>query len=171
MSDRGRGPVTAADGPARCTVTVRRGCCCGTGKIPGVDHAAQLSLLRKAVADAAQVRVTGCLDACEPADVIVVRPSPAGRAAGGRAVWLGLVHDSDAADDIATWIAAGGPARCARPVRVHTVATRPLLVARTSAVRPTSWGSGCTRQIPSPPRDVRGGRDLTGGQAREVRER
>ncbi|MGW2642821.1 (2Fe-2S) ferredoxin domain-containing protein [Streptomyces sp. NPDC001348] len=110
MSRRGRGTGRAtAAGTARCTVTVCRGCCCGTGKIPGVDHVAQLARLREAVADVAQVRVTGCLDACEHANVIVVQPSPAGRAAGGRPVWLGLVNDSDAADDIATWIAAGGP--------------------------------------------------------------
>ncbi|WP_369393826.1 (2Fe-2S) ferredoxin domain-containing protein [Streptomyces sp. CG1] len=100
-------PVSA--GPATCTVTVCRGCCCGTEKIPGLDHPGQLALLRQALADSAQVRVTGCLDACEHANVIVVQPSSAGRTAGGRPVWLGLVNDPDAADDIATWIAAGGP--------------------------------------------------------------
>ncbi|MEV6735488.1 (2Fe-2S) ferredoxin domain-containing protein [Streptomyces sp. NPDC051104] len=100
-------PATA--GAARCTVTVCRGCCCGTAKIPGVDHAAQLAGLRQALADTAQVRVTGCLDACEHANVIVVQPSAAGRAAGGRPVWLGLVNDPAATDDIAAWITAGGP--------------------------------------------------------------
>nr|BFD88487.1 hypothetical protein StreXyl84_78880 [Streptomyces sp. Xyl84] len=55
------------------------------------------------------MRVTGCLDACEHANVIVIQPCAAGRAAGGRPVWLGLVNDPDAADDIATWIPAGGP--------------------------------------------------------------
>ncbi|MEU9069880.1 MULTISPECIES: (2Fe-2S) ferredoxin domain-containing protein [Streptomyces] len=96
-------------GAASCTVTVCRGCCCGTPKIPGVDHAAQLAALRRAVPDGAQVRVTGCLDSCERANVIVVQPSAAGRAAGGRPVWLGLVDDEDAARDIAAWIEAGGP--------------------------------------------------------------
>jgi (2Fe-2S) ferredoxin len=99
----------ATTGAARCTVTVCRGCCCGTAKIPGVDHAAQLAGLRRALADTAQVRVTGCLDACEHANVIVVQPSAAGRAAGGRPVWLGLVNDPAATDDIAAWITAGGP--------------------------------------------------------------
>ncbi|WP_086725258.1 hypothetical protein [Streptomyces carpinensis] len=107
MSRRARKAAPA--GAARCTVTVCRGCCCGTEKIPGVDHAAQLAGLRQALADTAQIRVTGCLDACEHANVIVVQPSPAGRAAGGRPVWLGLANDPEAADDIATWIAAGGP--------------------------------------------------------------
>ncbi|MGW5280965.1 (2Fe-2S) ferredoxin domain-containing protein [Streptomyces collinus] len=88
MSRRDRGSRRgAAAAPAPCAVTVCRGCCCG----------------------AAQVRVTGCLDACEQANVVVVQPSAAGRAAGGRPVWLGLVHDTDAVRDIAAWITAGGP--------------------------------------------------------------
>ncbi|MGW2423974.1 (2Fe-2S) ferredoxin domain-containing protein [Streptomyces sp. NPDC001709] len=108
MSRRARraAPSTAA---ARCTVTVCRGCCCGTEKIPDLDHAGQLARLRRALPGTAQVRLTGCLDACEHANVMVVQPSAEGRAAGGRPVWLGLVNDPDAIDDIAAWIAAGGP--------------------------------------------------------------
>ncbi|MEU4930646.1 (2Fe-2S) ferredoxin domain-containing protein [Streptomyces yokosukanensis] len=109
MSRRSRKAAPATAAAARCTVTVCRGCCCGTPKIPGLDHAGQLAQLRRALADNAQVRVTGCLDACEHANVVVVQPTAAGRAAGGRPVWLGLVNDPDAADDIAAWIAAGGP--------------------------------------------------------------
>ncbi|MFF8592899.1 (2Fe-2S) ferredoxin domain-containing protein [Streptomyces sp. NPDC015220] len=109
MSRRSRKTAPANAGAARCTVTVCRGCCCGTAKIPGLDHAAQLDQLRSALAQIAQVRVTGCLDACEHANVIVIQPSAAGRAAGGRPVWLGLVNDTDAADDIAAWVEAGGP--------------------------------------------------------------
>jgi (2Fe-2S) ferredoxin len=85
------------------------GCCCGTTKIPSVDHAAQPAQLRQSLPGQAQVRVTGCLDACEHANVIVVQPSPAGRAAGGRPVWLGLVNDPDATADVAAWVEAGGP--------------------------------------------------------------
>ncbi|MFD7921048.1 (2Fe-2S) ferredoxin domain-containing protein [Streptomyces sp. NPDC059740] len=108
MSARRRAgePAGAA---ARCTVTVCRGCCCGTPKVPGLDHAAQLARLRRSLEGLAQVRVTDCLDACEHANVVVVQPSAQGRRAGGRPVWLGLVNDSDATDDIATWSAAGGP--------------------------------------------------------------
>jgi hypothetical protein len=109
VSRRTRKAAPATAGAARCTVTVCRGCCCGTAKIPGLDHAGQLAHLRQALADSAQLRVTGCLDACEQANVIIVQPSTAGRVAGGRPVWLGLVNDLDAADDIAAWIAAGGP--------------------------------------------------------------
>jgi (2Fe-2S) ferredoxin len=88
---------------------VYRGCCCGTAKIPGVDHAAQLATLKSELGSVARVRAVNCLDACEQANVIVVQPSTAGRAAGGRPVWLGLVNDPDATADITTWVRAGGP--------------------------------------------------------------
>jgi hypothetical protein len=90
-----------------CTVTVCRGCCCGTAA--GFDHAGQLARLRTAVGGAAVVRVSDCLDACAHANVIVVQPCAAGRRAGGRPVWLGLVNDPDATGDIAAWVRAGGP--------------------------------------------------------------
>ncbi|NLU68457.1 (2Fe-2S) ferredoxin domain-containing protein [Streptomyces sp. HNM0574] len=110
MSRRTRkNDARTAGKPAPCAVTVCRGCCCGTAKIPGVDHAAQLARLRRAVGDAGTVRVSTCLDACEQANVMVVQPSAEGRAAGGRPVWLGLANDGDVAEDVAAWIAAGGP--------------------------------------------------------------
>ncbi|WP_037606386.1 hypothetical protein [Streptacidiphilus rugosus] len=97
--------------PDRATVTVCRGCCCGTdAKVPRLDHAEQLAALRAgAAAHGGRVRVVDCLDACEQANVVVVSPSPAGRAAGGRPVWLGMVNDPGGADDIAAWLADGGP--------------------------------------------------------------
>jgi hypothetical protein len=112
MSSRTRRERTtsrAPTGAGRCTVTVCRGCCCGTAKVPGLDHTAQLAQVRRNLATIAEVRPTSCLDTCEHANVIVVQPSPAGRAAGGRPVWLGLVNDTDATTDITTWIQNGGP--------------------------------------------------------------
>lgn len=108
MSRRSPRPNAGA-GAAPPTVTVCRGCCCGTPKIPRLDHAAQLAGLRQALDGLSRVRVSDCLDACEQANVVVVQPSATGRAAGGRPVWLGLVNDTDAAEDIAAWIRAGGP--------------------------------------------------------------
>ncbi|WP_436842699.1 hypothetical protein [Streptomyces flaveolus] len=84
---------------------VCRDCCCGSPKVTGVDHAAQTARLRAEV----PVRVSDCLDVCDRANVIVVQPSAAGRAAGARPVWLGLVNDPDATEDIVTWVRAGGP--------------------------------------------------------------
>ncbi|MCC2266640.1 (2Fe-2S) ferredoxin domain-containing protein [Streptomyces sp. CT1-17] len=97
-------PGTAA-GPAPCRIVVCRDCCCGSPKVTGVDHAAQTERLRAA----APVRVSDCLDVCDQANVVVVQPSAAGRAAGARPVWLGLVNDRDATEDIAAWARAGGP--------------------------------------------------------------
>lgn len=108
MSKRAR-RAAPAPGAARPTVTVCRGCCCGSSGIPGLDHPAQLRDLRQALGNAAIVRVTDCLDACERANVIVVQPSAAGRRNGGRPVWLGLVNDPDATTDITTWVRDGGP--------------------------------------------------------------
>ncbi|WP_051885953.1 hypothetical protein [Streptomyces hygroscopicus] len=84
MSRRSRKAAPANAGAARCTVTV----CRGTAKPPALDHAARLGQLRSSLAQSAQVRITGCPGACEHANanviVIVIQPSAAGRAAGGR---------------------------------------------------------------------------------------
>ncbi|MFJ1746543.1 (2Fe-2S) ferredoxin domain-containing protein [Streptomyces sp. NPDC088116] len=104
-----RSGASAGSGAGRPKVTVCRGCCCGTPKIPGLDHTAQLAGLRASVGDVATVRAVDCLDACDHANVIVIQPSAEGRKAGGRPVWLGLVNDADASADITAWIHAGGP--------------------------------------------------------------
>lgn len=108
MSKRTR-RADPATGGTQPTVTVCRGCCCGTVKVPDLDHTAQLRELRQALDSVANVRVTDCLDSCERANVLVVQPSADGRRKGGRPVWLGLVNDPDATADIATWIKDGGP--------------------------------------------------------------
>ncbi|MFF1934660.1 (2Fe-2S) ferredoxin domain-containing protein [Streptomyces sp. NPDC058228] len=83
MSRRTRKAATSAPGAPRPTVSVCRGCCCGTPKIPDVDHAGQLAVLRRSLGEIAAVRAVECLDACEQANVIVVQPSAEGRRAGG----------------------------------------------------------------------------------------
>nr|WP_229887281.1 hypothetical protein [Streptomyces olivaceoviridis] len=99
------GEAARGTGAVPCRVVVCRDCCCGSPKVTGVDHAAQTARLRAEV----PVRVSDCLDVCDQANVIVVQPSAAGRAAGARPVWLGLVNDPDATEDIVTWVRAGGP--------------------------------------------------------------
>ncbi|GAA2524625.1 hypothetical protein [Winogradskya humida] len=94
-----------------CTVTVCRGSFCGKP-----DR----------IADIPGVRTSSCLDACSQATVVVVQPSAAGRAAGGRPVWLGLVNDEFVADDIAAWVRAGGPGVAEPPAVLDLyVVTRP----------------------------------------------
>lgn len=95
-------------GAARPTITVCRGCCCGTtADVSRLDHEAQLADLRTSLAGVAAVRRTDSLDACERANVI--QPSAEGRQAGGRPVWLGQVNDLGASADITTWVKKAGP--------------------------------------------------------------
>ncbi|CAL9648366.1 hypothetical protein SUDANB15_06524 [Streptomyces sp. enrichment culture] len=103
--------TATATGPVPCRVVVCRDCCCGSPKVTGVDHEAQTERLRTA----APVRVSDCLDVCDQANVIVVQPSAEGRAAGARPVWLGLVNDPDATEDVVAWARAGGPGVAPRP--------------------------------------------------------
>ncbi|MFE4519283.1 (2Fe-2S) ferredoxin domain-containing protein [Kitasatospora sp. NPDC056783] len=108
--DRDGARVRERGAAAPVTVTVCRGCCCGTeAKHPGVDHAGQYERLRTAVGSAGRVRAVTCLDVCTQSNVVVVGPSAEGRAAGGRPVWLGFVLMDEMIDDIAAWVRAGGP--------------------------------------------------------------
>lgn len=112
MSSRRRARTAAGQrtAPDQATITVCRGCCCGSvAKHPDVDHAAQVARLRSASPSAARVRVSDCLDACERSNVMVVSPSALGRQAGARPVWLGEVLDEDATADVVAWVEAGGP--------------------------------------------------------------
>ncbi|QWB22167.1 MULTISPECIES: (2Fe-2S) ferredoxin domain-containing protein [Streptomyces] len=113
-------------GGVPCRVVVCRDCCCGTAKVTGVDHTAQTERLR----EAAPVRVSECLDVCDQANVIVVQPSAAGRAAGARPVWFGLVNDPAATEDIVTWVRAGGPGVAPRPDILDLYAFSPLVKRR-----------------------------------------
>jgi len=92
------------------TVTVCRGCCCGTPKKrPNVDHAERLENLHALLAGIARVRVTDCLGPCERSDVMVVTPSPSARKAGAKPVWLGQLNGRHEASAIAEWVEDGGP--------------------------------------------------------------
>lgn len=113
MSKRKGRESASAPAPTRldgASVTVCRGCCCGSQtKHPDLDHRAQLERIREEVGAAGRVRVSDCLGACERSNVMVVTPSAAGRLAGARPVWLGEVLDDDATDDVIAWVSSGGP--------------------------------------------------------------
>lgn len=115
--------------PSGPTVTLCRGCCCGTlRKHPDVDHVGQVERLREGTAGAGRVKLSDCLDACAQSTVAVVSPSPAGRAAGGKPVWLLGVLDRETEDEIAEWVRDGGPGVVDPPgmldLRVFTPARR-----------------------------------------------
>jgi hypothetical protein len=102
--------------PTKPTVTVCRGCCCGTTrKHPTIDHEAQLANLRSLIEDVGNLRVTDCLGPCERSNVIAVSPSRSGRLIGGRPTWLGFVLDAGADTVIATWLRDGGPGLAGLP--------------------------------------------------------
>ncbi|MEH3155371.1 MAG: (2Fe-2S) ferredoxin domain-containing protein [Gordonia paraffinivorans] len=108
------------------TVTVCRGCCCGTRKKhPDVDHDAQLDELRDSVRDVARVRTSDCLDDCKRSNVMVVSPSRAARAEGGRPVWLQKVLTTSVMHEIGDWIRAGGPGVVSAPPEVQRYVYRP----------------------------------------------
>lgn len=135
-SSRTPAPRTPSIGAAArrpCTLVVCRGCCCGnvrklsasrpgpTGQAAlGTDPAWQLERLRAAAAEHGfQVRTSDCLGPCDQANVIVVQPSAAGRAAGGRAVWIGFATDDDSTEEVIAWAAAGGPGVAPPPVALE----------------------------------------------------
>ena len=118
--------MSAIDG-APCKLTVCRGCCCGTEKkVPGVDHAAQLARLSGIDDHAARrvpVRTSTCLGVCFQANVVVVRPSAQGRAAGGRPVWLGRMTQDALLEAVDDWIFEGGPGLAPLPAVLETHVT------------------------------------------------
>lgn len=123
------------DAVGGCTVTVCRGCCCGTRKHPDVDHAGQARELRTAIAGGGRFRVVDCLDLCERSNVVVVSPSPSGRRAGGRPVWVGDVLHPDVVTAVADWIAAGGPGHAALPAELDHHVLRPSRRVRAAVER------------------------------------
>ena len=60
-----------------------------------------------------------CLDRCERGDVVVARPSTAGRRAGGRSVWFERLAGDDATEELAAWLADGGPGRAPVPAALQ----------------------------------------------------
>lgn len=108
------------------TVTVCRGCCCGTvKKHPTIDHGARLANLRNLVEGIANVRVSDCLGPCERSNVVVVSPSQRGHRAGGRPTWLGYVLDASAEAQISAWLRDGGPGLAPTPEVLASAAFDP----------------------------------------------
>jgi hypothetical protein len=65
---------------------------------------------------------SACLLACDESNVVVVTPSPGGRRAGARPVWLRAVLDETTTDAISEWVRRGGPGvACIPPALVSRV--------------------------------------------------
>lgn len=116
--------------PARCWVTVCRGCCCGDGsRYPDVDHERLVADLRDRVRPFARLRAVGCLLSCGDANVVVVSPAPLQRRGGARPVWLGRMFTVEDNEAVARWLEAGGPGHPLSP-ELRERATEPFLSAR-----------------------------------------
>lgn len=77
--------------------------------------------------------VSKCLDACERSNVVVVTPSPAGRRAGARPVWLEGVLDEKATAQVVEWVTTGGPGVSDPPGLLDLQAFAPTRRARQAA--------------------------------------
>ncbi len=111
------------------TVTVCRGCCCGTHKKhPDVDHDAQLDLLRESVGDSARVRnqrLPRRLQAIQRhRGVAVPCRTRRGRSTGVAQKVLTV----SAMRDIGEWLHAGGPGAATPPPAVEHLVYRPWVV-------------------------------------------
>lgn len=116
MKTNSKGADIVALDQSKPTVTMCRGCCCGTTrKHPTFDHEAQVTTLRELLQGISNFRTTDCLGPCERSNVLVVSPSGQGHRIGGRSTWLGFVLDETAAADIAGWLWDGGPGLAALP--------------------------------------------------------
>lgn len=108
------------------TVTVCRGCCCGTAKKhPTIDHDVRLANLRDIVEGVGNLRTSDCLGPCERSNVVVVSPSRRGHRAGGRPMWLGRVLDEHAETVISEWLRDGGPGLAQPPEALAMYRFRP----------------------------------------------
>lgn len=91
----------------RSAVSVCHGCCCAKTDAGQRDPVAveRAELLARHV----PVTVADCLGPCTEKDVLVVRPSPDGRRAGGRPTWLARAGSDSTVELVLAWTAAGGP--------------------------------------------------------------
>lgn len=109
-----------------CTIRVCRDCCCGTErKHPDVDHDGLLARIEDGARGTARVAVSECLLACDQSNVVVVSPSPSGRRAGGRPVWIREVLSESVADAVVDWVGEGGPGWAPMPVELADLAFPP----------------------------------------------
>lgn len=104
-------------------VSVCHGCCCAKTADGERDGAAvqRARRMRRHV----EVTVADCLGPCTEKDVLVVRPSPRGRRAGGRPTWLARSGDDATVDLVLAWIRAGGPGIAHMPPKLADLRFRP----------------------------------------------
>ncbi len=114
-----------AQAPRSVTVTVCRGCCCGSAvKHPEVDHDAALDALRAAAdqGGASVLRVVNCLDECERSNVVAVRRA---QPTGAEVLWFGPVNDEAVTRALADWLRGGAVGEMPEPLSELLFTKRP----------------------------------------------
>lgn len=115
--------------PPRCAITICHGCCCGTetkhSDVDSVGHRAAFREFAESAPELVRVQVSDCLDACDRSNVLVVRPSAAGRRRGARPVWLGAVLSGDQVAAVTTWVQDGGPGVAVLPKPLRPLVFHP----------------------------------------------
>lgn len=85
------------------TVTLCRGCCCGTThKHPDIDHEAQEQAFRAGLSDGVRLRVSDCLLACDNSNVVVVSGHTS------KPVWLRGILTERLTTAVIDWANEGG---------------------------------------------------------------
>ncbi|WP_125776596.1 hypothetical protein [Antribacter gilvus] len=88
----------------------------------------QLARLRALESDGvARLALAECLDECERGDVVVARPSSAGREVAGRPVWFERLAGDEPTTRLREWLATGGPGVAELPAEL-----RPLVINRSA---------------------------------------
>jgi len=108
--------VLHAPPPAPARAASRPGltaCSLCAGETLGADDPLDGGQLARLVAlrdrGTADLTLSECLDECERGDVVVARPSRAGRRAAGRPVWFERLAGDERTDELARWLERGGP--------------------------------------------------------------
>lgn len=107
-------------------VVCRGGDCGSRHKHPNIDHRRQLEVLRAAAVEGGgRVVASRCLDACDHSNVVVVIPASQKLEEGETPVWIGQCNNDLSTEEIAAWIARGGPGASPQPVTVDVQGFHP----------------------------------------------
>ncbi|MEV0894614.1 hypothetical protein [Promicromonospora sp. NPDC050262] len=83
--------------------------------LPGGQLARLRILQAKGVA---RLTLSECLDECNRGDVVVARPTAAGRASGARPVWFQRLAGDRVTDALGAWLGGGGPGLAQLPAEL-----------------------------------------------------
>lgn len=93
----------------------------------------------------ARLTLSECLDECNRGDVVIARPSSAGRANGARPVWFERLAGEPATTALARWLQSGGPGLAPLPDELT-----PHVIRRAPSAEPLGPGNVESAQHTTP---------------------